>query len=50
MKNIFVTGASGFIGSHLVERLLKKGYNVKALIPYDINSSLGWLKNTKIQN
>lgn len=47
MKNIFVTGASGFIGSHLVERLLKKGYNVKALIPYDINSSLGWLKNTK---
>ena len=32
MKNILVTGAGGFIGSHLVEFLTKKGYNVKAFV------------------
>ena len=46
-KTIFITGASGFIGSHLTEQLIKKGYAVKALVPYDINSSVGWLKNIK---
>ena len=46
-KKIFITGASGFIGSHLTEALIKKGYYVKALVPYDINSSVGWLKNIK---
>ena len=45
MKKIFVTGASGFIGSHLVEALLEKKYFVKALVPYDINGSIGWLDN-----
>ena len=47
MKKVFVTGASGFIGSHLVEALLKKKYSVHALATYDINSSLGWLENVK---
>ena len=45
MKKIFVTGASGFIGSHLVERLLELGYEVKALVPYNINNNWGWLDN-----
>ena len=49
-KKIFITGASGFIGSHLTETLIKKGYYVKALAPYDINSSVGWLKNIKSKN
>tara|TARA_B100001057_G_scaffold499320_1_gene609511 strand:- start:4197 stop:5192 length:996 start_codon:yes stop_codon:yes gene_type:complete len=40
---IFVTGASGFIGSHLVEKLIKKGYKVKALVPYNIDNSWGWI-------
>ena len=43
MKKVFVTGASGFIGSHLVERLLSLGYDVTALVPYNINNDWGWL-------
>ena len=46
-KKIFITGASGFIGSHLVERLVDENYSVIALVPYDINSSIGWLKDIK---
>jgi len=46
-KKIFITGASGFIGSHLTERLIAENYNVTALVPYDINSSIGWLKDVK---
>jgi dTDP-glucose 4,6-dehydratase len=46
-KKIFVTGASGFIGSHLVELLLKKNYFVTALCPYSTDNSIGWLDNIK---
>ena len=45
MNKVFVTGSSGFIGSHLVERLLELGYEVKALVPYNINNHWGWLDN-----
>ena len=48
--NILVTGSEGFIGSHLVERLLDLGYKVKALIQYNSFSSLGWLKNIRNKN
>ena len=41
--NIFVTGACGFIGSHLVERLVKDNHNVKALAFYNPRGSNGWL-------
>ena len=34
-KKILVTGSEGFIGSHLVERLLKLNYNVIALVQYN---------------
>ena len=40
MKNILVTGAEGFIGSHLVELLVKKKYNVKALVFYNFSISI----------
>jgi len=42
-KKVLVTGADGFIGSHLVEHLLEKGYNVKAFIYYNSFNSYGWL-------
>ena len=40
---IFVTGADGFIGSHLVEKLIKLGHSVKALTLYNFKGSNGWL-------
>ena len=40
---IFVTGADGFIGSHLVEKLVKMGHKVKAFTFYNYRGSKGWL-------
>lgn len=42
-KNVLVTGADGFIGSHLVERLLEEGCNVRAFCCYNSFNSLGWI-------
>ncbi len=41
---ILVTGADGFIGSHLVERLLESGYRVRALSQYNSFNNWGWLE------
>ena len=43
MKKVLVTGADGFIGSHLVEKLLEDGYAVKAFTYYNSFNSWGWL-------
>lgn len=43
MKKVLVTGADGFIGSHLTEELVKKGYSVKAFVYYNSFNSWGWL-------
>ncbi len=43
MKKVFVTGADGFIGSHLTELLVEHGYKVKAFCYYNSFNSLGWL-------
>lgn len=42
-KKILVTGADGFIGSHLTEMLVKKGFRVKALAQYNSFNDWGWL-------
>jgi NAD dependent epimerase/dehydratase len=49
MKNILVTGAGGFIGSHLTESLVEQGYNVKAFIHYNSMNSWGWIDSSKIK-
>ena len=43
MKKVLVTGADGFIGSHLTELLLKKGYEGRAFIFYNSFNNWGWL-------
>ena len=45
MKKVLVTGADGFIGSHLTEMLLDKGYNVRALSYYNSFNNWGWLED-----
>ena len=42
-KKILITGAAGFIGSHLAEYFIKKGYKVVAFDRYNSNNSFGWL-------
>ncbi len=43
MKKVLVTGADGFIGSHLTELLLEKGYQVRAFTYYNSFNTWGWL-------
>lgn len=43
MKKVLVTGADGFIGSHLTESLLEKGYEVRAFAYYNSFNTWGWL-------
>ena len=44
-KTALITGADGFIGSHLAELLLEKGYKVKALAQYNSFNYWGWLED-----
>ncbi|EMN12980.1 NAD-dependent 4,6-dehydratase LegB [Leptospira borgpetersenii] len=43
MKKILVTGADGFIGSHLTEALVRSGFEVKAFVYYNSFNTWGWL-------
>jgi NAD dependent epimerase/dehydratase len=43
MKKVLVTGADGFIGSHLVEALVRAGYSTRAFVLYNSINSWGWL-------
>ncbi len=44
-RKVLVTGADGFIGSHLTEALVRRGYEVKAFVLYNSFNSWGWLDN-----
>lgn len=47
MKKVLVTGADGFIGSHLTEMLLEEGYEVRALSVYNSFNYWGWLDGVR---
>ena len=47
---VLVTGADGFIGSHLTERLLEKGYEIRAFIYYNSFNNWGWLETLSKEN
>ena len=49
-KNVLVTGAGGFIGSHLTENLVNCGYQVKAFVHYNSRNSWGWLEYSKYKD
>lgn len=48
-KKVLVTGAGGFIGSHLVEALLEKGANVRAFVKYNSRGDWGMLSNLPVE-
>ena len=48
-KTILVTGADGFIGSHLVEMLHENGFKVRALAQYNSFNNWGWLEDINCQ-
>jgi NAD dependent epimerase/dehydratase len=47
---VLVTGAEGFIGSHLTELLVEKGFEVKAFVRYNFKNDWGWLEESKYKN
>jgi len=47
-KNVLVTGAGGFIGSHLVERLVEAGASVRAMVHYNSLGTWGWLDQSPV--
>tara|TARA_X000001036_G_scaffold422237_2_gene444999 strand:- start:4845 stop:5822 length:978 start_codon:yes stop_codon:yes gene_type:complete len=47
MGKVLVTGATGFIGSHLTELLVRKGYDVIAYDRYNLNNNYGWLDSSE---
>lgn len=50
MKKVLVTGAAGFIGSHLTELLVNKGFEVKAFVRYNSKNNWGWLEDSPVKN
>lgn len=50
MSKILITGASGFIGSHLAELCVEKDFDVVAFDRYNPNNNWGWLEHSKYKN
>ena len=49
MEKILITGATGFVGSHLTELCVEKGFEVVAFDRYNPNYNLGWLEKSKYE-
>lgn len=49
-STVLVTGAGGFIGSHLVEALVQRGCHVRALVRYDSKGTWGWLDHSDVKS
>ena len=47
---VLVTGAGGFIGSHLTELLVEEGYDVKAFVRYNSKNNWGWIESSLAKN
>jgi dTDP-glucose 4,6-dehydratase len=47
---ILVTGAGGFIASHLAEKLVQEGHSVRAFVRYNSRNSWGWLEESPLRN
>ncbi|OGV13394.1 MAG: NAD-dependent dehydratase [Stygiobacter sp. RIFOXYC12_FULL_38_8] len=50
MKKVLITGAGGFIGSHLTELLVRKGFEVKAFVRYNSRNNWGWLETSEVKD
>ncbi|HLA43999.1 MAG TPA: NAD-dependent 4,6-dehydratase LegB [Aggregatilineales bacterium] len=49
-KKVLVTGAGGFIGSHLTERLVERGADVRAMVHYNALGTWGWLDSSPLRD
>jgi len=49
-KKILITGATGFIGSHLTEQLVQKGFSIVAFDRYNSDNNWGWLENSEYKD
>lgn len=49
MKTVLITGAGGFIGSHLTEKCVESGYKVKAFVRYNSKNNWGWLERSPVK-
>jgi nucleoside-diphosphate-sugar epimerase len=49
MSKILITGAAGFIGSHLTELLVEKCLNVEAFVHYNSQNNWGWLEESYVK-
>ena len=50
MSKTLITGAAGFIGSHLTELLVEKGFNIKAFVRYNSKNNWGWLEGSEVKD